>query len=57
MQHNNHHQHKKMFRNNSDMAEMDRHLEMRSRFYSYDHTSYRRDHSRVDKVGAAVAVH
>ena len=57
MQHN-HHQHKKMFRNNSDMAEMDRHLEMRSRFYSYDHTSYRRDHSRVDKVGAAaVAVH
>ena len=23
---------------------------VRSRYYSYDHTSYRRDHSRMDKV-------
>ena len=38
---------KKMFRNSHDII-----LEEngRGRYYSHDHTSYRRDHSRVDKV-------
>ena len=42
---------KKMFRNSGDII-----LEetSRSRYYSHDHTSYRRDHCRVDKVSRSV---